>query len=273
MSEQDPGATVWDAEAVTAAANEWAWIPDGAPHVRSADYLLIRYPEWFVSPTTARVLRARRDVASVVDEVHAIARGWARDRVWWVVSDLGPAAAVEQELAARGAEVTERSDILAIPLAAGVPDLGEAPGIEAPGIEVRPVVDERGLRDALTVEADAFDWPEPTEDQVRDGLAEVRSGLESGLVGRFVAYLDGHPAGTGGWGRAGEVLRLWGAGTTRAARGRGAYRAVLDARLRLGVELGCTLALTHGRVSTSSPILRRVGFRRYGEQRLLRVGT
>lgn len=268
MSEQDPGATVWDAEAVTAAANEWAWIPAGAPHVRSADYLLIRYPDWFVSPTTARVLRAGREVASVVDEAHAIARGWGRDRIWWVVSDLGPAAAVEQELAARGAEVTERSDILAIPLAAGVPDLGEVPGIE-----VGPVTDERGLRDALTVEADAFDWPEPTEEQVRDGLAEIRAGLESGLMGRLVAYLDGRPAGTGGWGRAGEVLRLWGAGTKRAARGRGAYRAVLGARLRLGVELGCTLALTHGRVSTSSPILQRVGFRRYGEQRLLRVGT
>lgn len=257
----------WDPAAVSAAANEWAWIPDGAPHVRSTDYLLIRYPDWFVSPTTARVLRARRDVAAVVDEAHAIVRGWGRDRVWWVVSDIGPSTEVEKELLSRGAEVTERSDILAIPLDRGVPELGVPAGVE-----VRPVTDESGLRDALAVEADAFDWPAPTPEQVAQGLAEIRAGLASRSVGRFVAYLDGRAAGTGGWGRAGEVLRLWGAGTTPAARGQGAYRAVLGARLGLARELGCTLALTHGRVTTSSPILQRVGFRRYGEQRLLRIG-
>lgn len=256
----------WDTEAVHAAANEWAWVPAGAPTVRTADHLVIHYPDWFVSPTTARVLRPPTDVADLLDEVHAIVRGWGRDRVWWVVSDIGPSAALEAELLARGAEITERSDILAIPLPGGVPELAVPEGIE-----VRQVIDEQGLRDALAVEADAFDLPEPTAEQLRDGLAELRSGLATRAGGRFVAYLDGEPAGTGGWSPAGEVLRLWGAGTTKAARGRGAYRAVLDARLRLARELGCTLGLTHGRIDTSSPILQRVGFTRYGEQRTLRI--
>jgi hypothetical protein len=44
---------------------------------------------------------------------------------------------------------------------------------------------------------------------------------------------------------------------------------VLDARLHLASEAGATLALTHGVVGTSSPILRRAGFTRYGEQRQL----
>jgi hypothetical protein len=44
---------------------------------------------------------------------------------------------------------------------------------------------------------------------------------------------------------------------------------VLRARLDIAVRAGATLALTHGRVDTSSPILRRLGFHRYGEQRQL----
>jgi GNAT superfamily N-acetyltransferase len=266
MSEWESGATVWDAEAVSSAANEWAWIPEGAPTVRTADYLVIHYPDWFVSPTTARVLRPARDVAAVIEDAHAIVRGWGRDQVWWVVSDVGPSAEVEEELLRRSAVVTERSDILAIPLA------GEVPDLDVPkGIVVRPVTDEEGLRHALAVEADAFDYPAPTAEQLRDGLGELRSGLATGAGGRFVAYLDGEPAGTGGWSPVGEVLRLWGAGTTKAARGQGAYRAVLEARLRLARSLGCTLGLTHGRVDTSSPIFQRVGFTRFGEQRTLRL--
>lgn len=258
----------WDPESVMAAADEWAWIPEGAPHVRTPDYLVIRYPDWFVFPTTARVLRPPDGASAVIDEAHAIVRGWHRDCVWWVVSDNGPSPAVEEELRRRGAEVTERTDILAIPLGGGVPD------VAAPDdVQVRAVEDESSLRDALSVEADAFEWPEPTAEQVRDGLAEVRAGQASGLAGRLVAYVDGRPAATAGWGRAGEVLRLWGAGTAQAFRGRGAYRALLDARLQLGEELGCTLALTHGRVHTSAPILKRVGFTRYGEQRQLRIGV
>ncbi len=256
----------WDPQSVIAAANEWVWIPEGAPHVRTDDYLVVRYPEWFVSPTTARVRRQPEDVPALLDEVHAITRGWGRDHMWWVVSDIGPSADVETELLRRGAVVTERSDILAIPLGEGLPDLAVPSDVQ-----VRPALDAETVRDALFVEADAFGWHEPTDEQLRAGLAEMHAGADTHLVGRFVASVDGQPAATGGWGRAGAVLRLWGAGTAHSARGRGAYRAVLDARLRLGLELGCTLALTHGRVHTSSPILQRVGFSRYGEQRMLRV--
>ena len=40
-------------------------------------------------------------------------------------------------------------------------------------------------------------------------------------------------------------------------------------RLRIALAVGATLGLTHGRVDTSSPIVRRIGFTRYGEQRQL----
>ncbi|WP_344818194.1 hypothetical protein [Microbacterium soli] len=62
-------------------------------------------------------------------------------------------------------------------------------------------------------------------------------------------------------------VRLWGAATLPGSRGRGAYRAVLAERLRIGAEPGATTALVKGRVSTSAPILARAGFTHYGDER------
>lgn len=62
-------------------------------------------------------------------------------------------------------------------------------------------------------------------------------------------------------------LRLWRAATLPEFRGRGAYRAVLAERLRIGAELDATTALVKGRVDTSAPILARCGFEAYGEYR------
>lgn len=62
-------------------------------------------------------------------------------------------------------------------------------------------------------------------------------------------------------------MRLWGAATVPESRGRGAYRAVLDGRLRLGAEMGATTALVKGRISTSAPILARAGFEHMGDER------
>ena len=83
--------------------------------------------------------------------------------------------------------------------------------------------------------------------------------------------MDGAPAATGGCTRAGAVARLWGAGTRPDLRGRGAYRALVAHRIAVAHELGATLALVKGRVATSAPILRRLGFTAYGQERLVVV--
>lgn len=64
----------------------------------------------------------------------------------------------------------------------------------------------------------------------------------------------------------GDVARLYGAASRPEVRGTGAYRAVLDARLRLARDHGATLALVEGRVATSGPILRRYGFAAFGRE-------
>lgn len=258
----------WDAEAVLAASNEWSWVPEGAPHVRTDELLVVAYPEHFLTPTVARVFGSDRDPVELVDEVLDIARGFGRDRLWWHLADTTRPAGLEAEVLHRGGEVVERMDVLAFVLTgASLPDLG-VPAT----VTVRRVTDAETTRDALVVSQAAFGGPEPTEEMVQESLAEIRTGLDDASTGRVVAYLDGRAASTGGWAMAGDVCRLWGAGTHPDLRGRGAYRAVLAARLELAAQVGATMALTHGRVETSSPILRRVGFRRFGEQRQLVIG-
>jgi ribosomal protein S18 acetylase RimI-like enzyme len=61
---------------------------------------------------------------------------------------------------------------------------------------------------------------------------------------------------------------LWGAAVVPAFRGRGIYRALVRARLAHAAARGATLALVHAE-PTSSPVLQRLGFGVYGQQRVL----
>lgn len=261
-----PVTRTWDAAAVLAASNEWTWVPEGAPTVSTPEYLVVAYPQWFIHPASARVFGSERDAVELVDEIGQVALGLGRERLWWRVSDRTRPSGLEAELVARGAVLTDRTDVLALPLEHGLPDF-RVPD----DVTVNRVLDEQSLRDVYVVEHDAFGSTEPTSEQVVAGLRELEVGRDDDSVGRFIAYVEGAPAGAGGWGVVDGVCRLWGGCTCTAWRGRGAYRAALAARLALGRHAGATLGLTHGVVATSSPILRRLGFTRYGEERVLRT--
>lgn len=64
---------------------------------------------------------------------------------------------------------------------------------------------------------------------------------------------------------------MFGAGVVPAFRGRGAYRALLAARLHDARGRGATLALVHARSGTSGPILRKIGFAQVGQQTVIEV--
>ena len=48
------------------------------------------------------------------------------------------------------------------------------------------------------------------------------------------------------------------------ARGKGAYQALVDARLRYAAAQGIPLATSQAKADTSAPILERLGFRQEG---------
>lgn len=134
------------------------------------------------------------------------------------------------------------------------------------GVVARPVDDAMALRDCIDVAVQAFGVPSgpvPSE-RIDNELAAIAGGR----VHRFVAY-DVHtdePLSSGGLNTFPElgVGFLWGGGTVPGQRGRGAYRAVLGARVDRARREGCGHVVVYAQHDTSDPILAALGFVRHG---------
>ncbi|NNG41292.1 GNAT family N-acetyltransferase [Flexivirga sp. ID2601S] len=248
------------------AASASFWVPPESEHLRADGFDIVRYDNGFVYDTGVYNVDSERPATALIADAEAIAREWQRPALYWhgLSARTRPAALVDA-LLSRGAEEKERLAVLVLDLTAARPDL------EAPvDITTEPAVERRQVEDFRAVESAAFETPlQPVTDEQ---LAERRRAATDGSGEYLVGYLDGRPVSTGGtsYVAGGAVAKLWGGATDPSARGRGAYRAVLDARLRAAAERGCRLAFVEGRVSTSAPILRRAGFTVYDEVFMLR---
>ncbi len=136
-----------------------------------------------------------------------------------------------------------------------------------PGILVRPVDGLERLRDCTSVVDRAFGGPlDRTESELRDDLARCTE--PEARVFRCVAYDEttGDPLASGGMNLYPELGFgfLWAGGTVPEARGRGAYSAVVAARVARAHELGFRMVGLYARVGTSAPIVARQGFAQYG---------
>ncbi|MBJ7358235.1 GNAT family N-acetyltransferase [Nocardioides sp.] len=257
-----------DAADVLARAAEWVWVPPFARELRTPEYRVVAYPDYFSEPTAAMpaAFDSTRDPQDVVDDVLGAAAALDREQVAIMgLGDLTRPEGLEAHLVGRGATRCETLAVLAL-------DLTRAPfDLDAPGdVEVRAVGDLETLRDYDRIGVEVFGGTLRTEEEL---LTSLESVAEGGRDPMLVAYRGGEPLGTGGLTVAGDVLRLWGGAVLPEARGTGVYRAVLDHRLRAGLARGCRLALVKGRVETSAPILRRAGFAAYGEERGYRVSV
>jgi GNAT superfamily N-acetyltransferase len=251
-------------DVVAAASRAWNWVPPNAVKVETDEYLLLRMPEWFGIGLELMRVDPVRPVAEVVAEVLEEARAFGLPSVHcWVKLHNDPA--LEAELVARGGVPDETLDVLALDLTRAAPDLH----VPAP-LELRWATDLETVRDGLRVAADVFGDSMPPEHEIQAEVERAREDAESGS-GSVVAYLDGVAVGCGGLSLVDGVARLWGGAVREGCRGRGAYRAVLEARLRRAAEREATMALVKGRVETSGPVLRRAGFVVYGQERSFTV--
>ena len=137
------------------------------------------------------------------------------------------------------------------------------------GVPVPPKVDvvEVKTSDDVAIfertNALAWGYPRPT-------AADIASATQSLEPGSFLARHLGIASGTGGFTLVGDVARFWGAAVVPGWRGRGIYRGLVAARLASAADRGATLALVHAQ-PTSSPILQRVGFAKFGKQLTFRI--
>lgn len=231
------------------------WLP---PDVAIVD----RPPLLFVTcarptPYLNTVLRTRApaaDLPALVDEVEAAMAG-RRGR--WLVPDTIDRAALERVLAARGWAPADRHEVRVLPVDAWR---------RASDMTVHAVDTSARLRDAYAVNDAAFGRPAARSEA--ELALDLRACTEGGRVHRFVAYdPDGTPIAGGGlttFPAVGFGL-LWGGGVVPGARGRGAYLAVLAARIARARALGIAEVGLYARATTSAPIVARLGFARGGE--------
>lgn len=251
----------WDAQAILTESDAWHWTPPDAITVQTDEV------HFYVKDMAATVIRAEHptcrgatgDTEKLIRRVADLARRQGADRLHWDVGPRTQPADLADVLTKLGGEATATLDICAYDLTRGAPD------IPVPGdVTARPVANRQDLRDMLIASALAWGRDAPTDHEIERQSAT----LESDEPGYFVAFHAGQPAGGGGYTRAGKVARLWGAGVAPAFRGRGVYRGLLAARIDDAVARGLTLALVHANVTTSAPILRRLGFTAYGRRRI-----
>ena len=136
------------------------------------------------------------------------------------------------------------------------------------GVSAAPVTTAQDLSDLLRVGQAAFGATglDLSAERVADELAAC-TGPEARVI-RVLARdtVTGEPLCGGGLNLfpALGVAFLWGGGTVPRGRGRGAYRAVVDARLAAAAAAGCRLVGVYARRETSAPILAALGFEKHG---------
>jgi ribosomal protein S18 acetylase RimI-like enzyme len=124
-----------------------------------------------------------------------------------------------------------------------------------PGMTIRRVTDEQGLRDAVAASAQVF-APGPGW-ELRDYLPR----LGDPTMAIFRAEVDGATVSAARLElpKDREFASLWGGGTRPEYRSRGVYRAMVAARAEVAGRLGYQY-LTVDAMETSRPILEKVGF-------------
>jgi hypothetical protein len=277
----------WTEEAVLRESERWVHVPWDGQLIEYGRRLLVHLPErWGTSRVwrswAADEERADELIEETVDEVRAA--GGAR--ILWHTGDRVAPPFMDGCLARHGFRTTEKLEVLAFFLVNG--QERRLPRIDVLGdLSVELIRDAEVMREALRVDSEVFRSPPPTgrEFAEYDGELEKLRRRERGeaskevtsLAMRFVAHANPSPRSGGenprgivaaaGAQLVGETLRLWGAGTLRTFRGRGAYGALVVERCRVGRHLGATLALDKANIATSGPILKRAGFRPFGTER------
>jgi len=250
----------WTDEAVCRAAAAWIWVPDDA-EVVGIDYRLVNFPRWLGIGAIASSFDSNRPGPVLLEEVLEQARVWGQPSVGWWMTTVTRPAQLRPALVACGADHEDTVDVLGLDLTGVSPDFGPLDRISAERV---CTYEQHREVDRIYV---SLGQPPATQERIEAALAREAEGTEFRVLGR----LEGAPVSTGACQVVDGIARLSGAVTIESARGRGAYRAVLVERLRIARELGASMALVKGRVTTSGPILTRVGFRRCGQEWLYRL--
>lgn len=243
-------------EVIEAAQADFFWVPPDVHTVArpEIEYTWSDHDSVFFN-SVVKVRPKLADPAALVAEVLSRHEG-RRSR--WSLNVLSDTAPMRAALQAGGYEEGDRHHAYVLdPRAyARRPD---------PRIEVRRVASLQDLLELYRVRDEIFDMHAPASDaEIANELRECTA--PGAQVARYLAYVDGEPAGTGGltfFDRL-DFAFIWAGGVREAFRGRGVYTALLRARADDVRDRGLSLFGLYAKNTTSGPIVAAHGFTRHG---------
>jgi GNAT superfamily N-acetyltransferase len=193
------------------------------------------------------------ELDDVIARVHELVPADKR-QVWWIGPSAQPENLIEL-LKARGLEAApDGPEVRAMALTTSPPE-------PAADIEVRRIETYEDFAAARAVQWEAFEIPEERRELQRTHMrSEFDESMEHSIPVGFLGLLEGRPAATGLAIPSDRGVFLIAGSTAPWARGRGLYRALVRARWDYAVERGTPALVTEAIVTTSYPILQRLGF-------------
>lgn len=277
----------WTEEAVLRESERWVHLPREGKRIADGRRLLVYLPDpWDMSRVWRSRVADEEEADDLIRETVGEVRAAGGGRVLWHTGDRVAPSFMDRCLARHGFRTTEELEVLAFFLADGREQRLPRMGVSE-NLSVGLVRDAEALRKALRVDSEVFRSPPPAGGEFAEYEGELEklrrrergapTREDASIAMRFVACVSPPPRPGGedpcdivaaaGAQVAGETLRLWGAATRPAFRGRGAYGALVLERCRVGRHLGATRALAKANVATSGPMLKRAGFRPIGTER------
>jgi Fe2+ transport system protein FeoA len=238
-----------------AAENANTYTPLGPHDERIADDRFVLWmgrgdePGWNVAQ---RFRLDDNEVEGVREEIHTILRARGRTGCTWEIGSSATPTDLVERLLDLGLVDDEPT-----PVAVGMV-LTEPPAKPPADVEVRRASTAAEHLAAARIAAVAFGMPEPTAARPENDPNNVV----------YLAYVDAEPVARASAAFGEHAVSLFGGSTLPAARGRGAYRALVAARWDDAVARG-TPALVTQASPMSRPILARLGFREVCEIRIL----
>ncbi|MCB9744010.1 MAG: hypothetical protein H6740_15525 [Alphaproteobacteria bacterium] len=237
---------------------DFFWVPPGVEVIDRPELLYLRSsrPTTLLNMVTRTRPREAAHAEALVAEVAAAHVGSSR----FQLAPLSGTALLRPALEAAGYRMVNAHDALVI-------EVSEYTPRAVAGVEVRQVLDLAGLRDNVAVSSQVFgNRPDFSEAELAQQLWECAT--EGCRVQRFVAYdtATGAPLAAANFNVFNELGfgLFWAGGTLPEARGRGAYTALVAARVARARALGLSRVGLYGRLETSAPIVARQGFQRFG---------
>jgi hypothetical protein len=208
-----------------------------------------------------RIRVAPDEVPALVEEVRALFRSHGRTAITWEAGPSTTPPDLAERLLAFGMVPDSEPEVAGMVLA-------QPPVETAPGVTVARVtsLDDFGAHTRIIHRCFMPDQPEPTDAEIAADW-ERRRGREDHLR-RYLALVGGEPIAAADAVLVEGAITLCGGATLPAARGKGAYRALVEARWQDAVARGTPVLVVQAG-SMSRPILARLGFEEVARMRVM----